>query len=89
MTIVRIGPDGRVTPPAEALRAVGVEGETEVEIEADPGEGTVAMKVAHEDEWLYSDENIAGVRRAREQAEAGQLRTVSPDEFAALGETDR
>jgi bifunctional DNA-binding transcriptional regulator/antitoxin component of YhaV-PrlF toxin-antitoxin module len=88
MAVVKIDADGRLTVPEDALRALGVEGESEVLIEIDAEHETVVLRPADDDSWLDTPETIAAVRRAEADIAAGRMRTASPADFRALAETE-
>lgn len=83
MAVVKIDADGRLTVPEDALRALGVHGESEVLIEVDAENETVVLRAPDDDSWLYTEETIAAVRRAEEDIRAGRMRQMSEAELRA------
>ena len=72
-TIVSMNAQGRLTVPAEARKALHVEGETPFEIEVTEHEIILrpAVVIPREDAWAYTPEHIARVEQALAEGRAG------------------
>lgn len=81
---------GRLTVPAEARRALGLEGETEFEVEADLSHDALILRpvvtLLREDAWAYTPEHRATLRRARADARAGDVVRLTEAELLAIAE---
>jgi bifunctional DNA-binding transcriptional regulator/antitoxin component of YhaV-PrlF toxin-antitoxin module len=90
MKTVTINREGRLTLPIESRRALGIEGETELEIEVDPEHDVVHLRpvivLRREDAWAYTAEHRALLREAHADAREGRVRSLDEDELAALGD---
>jgi bifunctional DNA-binding transcriptional regulator/antitoxin component of YhaV-PrlF toxin-antitoxin module len=84
-TVVTMGPDGRVTVPAAARKALRVAGETQFELEVSENELVLrpALVIPREDAWAYAPEHLASVARARQQLRDGRVREATEADFAA------
>lgn len=91
MAVVRVDGEGRLTIPSEALRALGVEGETDLTIEVDAEQETVLLRpVEHDDDsWLYEDPEVrASIERGLADIEAGRVHRKTEAELRALAPCD-
>jgi len=90
MKTVTINGDGRLTLPIESRRALGIVGETELEIEVDPERDLLLLRpvivLRREDAWAYTPEHRALLDRAHADSREGRIRTLSEDDLAQLGE---
>lgn len=79
---------GRVTLPAAARRQLGVEGETqfEVEVEEDAIVLRPAIVLPREDAWAYTNEHRALLKGAHRDSREGRTRRVSERELERLAE---
>lgn len=81
--------NGRLTLPAEARRLLGLDDETEFEVEVDTeGDALVlrpAVLLRREDAWAYTPEHRDLLRRAHEDVRDARVRDLSEDDLAALG----
>jgi AbrB family looped-hinge helix DNA binding protein len=89
MKTVTISETGRLTLPAEVRRALGLEGETELEVEVDPQSEEIILRPAvvlrREDAWAYTSEHRELLSRAHADSREGRVRQVSEDELKSLG----
>jgi len=89
MRIVTMSRSGRITVPAETRKELGVEGETEFEVEVDQESGALilhpAIVVRRRDAWAFEPEHRESLDRAHRDVEAGRLRRISEEELRALG----
>ncbi len=90
MKTVSINGDGRLTLPIESRRALGIDGETELEIEIDPERDALLLRpvivLRREDAWAYTPGHRAMLARAHADSREGRVRTLTEDELAALGD---
>lgn len=90
MRIVTMSKDGRITLPAETRRALGLNGEAELEIEVDAAQDAIVLRPAvvlrREDAWAYTAEHRALLRSALEDSRAGRVQQLTEEELAQLGE---
>lgn len=90
MRTVTIKEDGRLTLPIESRRALGIVGETELEVEVDAERDVVMLRpvivLRREDAWAYTPEHRALLQRAHADSQEGRVRTLTEDELAALGD---
>jgi AbrB family looped-hinge helix DNA binding protein len=81
---------GRLTLPAEARRRLGLEGETDFEVEVDEGSDVIILRPAiilrREDAWAYTSEHRALLSQAHRDSREGRVRQVSEEDLAHLGE---
>ncbi len=71
--VVSMNAQGRLTVPAEARKALHIEGDTPFEIEVTEHEIILrpALVIPREDAWAYTPEHIARVERALAEGRAG------------------
>lgn len=81
---------GRLTLPAEARRLLGLDDETEFEVEVDTeGDALVlrpAVLLRREDAWAYTPEHRELLRRAHADVQDDRVRRLSEDDLIALGD---
>lgn len=81
---------GRLTLPIETRRCLGLEGETELEVEVDVEHDTIilrpALDVPDEDAWAYTPEHRRLLAQARRDAREGRVYRLTESELARLGE---
>ena len=87
---VSMNKTGRITLPASIRREMDLEGEAEFLVErlAD-GEGVVLRPVVmmlREDAWVYTADDIAGIRRGLDDIREGRVQTVTEAELRAMAE---
>jgi AbrB family looped-hinge helix DNA binding protein len=84
--LVEINEQGRMTVPAKAREALGIDGRAQVEIEVDGQELRVrpTVTIPREDSWAYTKAHLAQVRAALDDVEAGRVLTLSPEELETL-----
>ncbi|MGO9660001.1 MAG: AbrB/MazE/SpoVT family DNA-binding domain-containing protein, partial [Acidimicrobiales bacterium] len=89
MKTVTVSEAGRLTLPTEVRRALGLEGETEMEIELDSANDAVILRPAvvlrREDAWAYTPEHRELLARAHADSRAGRARQLSEDDLKELG----
>lgn len=87
---VTISSTGRLTLPADARRALGLQGEGELEIEVDEQRHAlvlrVVVRVPDEDAWAYTDQHRRQLARAL--ADSGRVQTMSEADLRALAPSD-
>jgi AbrB family looped-hinge helix DNA binding protein len=88
MRTVTISGSGRLTLPTEVRRALGLEGETEMEVEVDAANDAVILRPAvvlrREDAWAYSSEHRELLARAHDDSGAGRVRKLDEDQLREL-----
>ena len=89
MKTVTVNGQGRLTLPAESRRALGIVGETELQVEVDAERDVLLLRpvvvLSREDAWAYTTEHRSLLRRAHADSREGRVRTLDEDELAALG----
>jgi bifunctional DNA-binding transcriptional regulator/antitoxin component of YhaV-PrlF toxin-antitoxin module len=89
MKTVTVNGAGRLTLPIESRRALGIVGETELEVEVDPDRDVLVLRpvivLRREDAWAYTPEHRALLDHAQADSREGRVRTLDEDELAALG----
>lgn len=88
-TVVSMNPEGRLTVPAEARRALQIEGETQFEVEV--AENALILRlvtlVPSEDAWSATPENRRLLEQALADAREGRvLRLTEHDLERLIGE---
>jgi len=90
MRRVVMSDNGRVTLPADARRELGIEGETEFEIEVDRRDDSLILRptlvLRREDAWAYSPEHRKMLARAHKDSRAGRVRRVTEKELSELAD---
>jgi len=81
---------GRLTLPAEARRALGLDSETEFEIEVDSAQDALILRPAvvlrREDAWAYTTEHRALLRRAHADSREGRVQQRSEHDLLEVNE---
>lgn len=81
MKTAAMSKNGRLTVPAEARSALGLEDETEFEVEVDTTEDALILRpivmLRREDAWAYTPEHRALLRQAHEDSRAGRVRQLT------------
>jgi len=92
MRVTVMSESGRLTVPADARRELGLEGETEFEIEIDKAHDALILRPAvllrREDAWAYTPEHRALLEKAHEDSEVGRVRRLSEHDLLTLGPGD-
>lgn len=80
---------GRVTLPASARRKLGLTEGAQLEVAVDDSSITLrpARVVVAEDAWAYTPANLAGIRRALDDAKAGRVYRMSWDDLEKVSRT--
>lgn len=90
MKTVTVNEQGRLTLPVESRRALGIVGETELELEVDAERDLLTLRpvivLRRDDAWAYTPEHRALLGEAHADSRDGRVRTLSEDELAALGD---
>jgi bifunctional DNA-binding transcriptional regulator/antitoxin component of YhaV-PrlF toxin-antitoxin module len=90
MKTVTVNSEGRLTLPIESRRALGIAGETELEIEVDAERDVLTLRpvivLRREDAWAYTPEHRELLGRAHADSREGRVRTLSEDDLVALGD---
>ena len=93
VTTVLMSEDGRLTLPADARHALGLAGETELEIEVDRAGDAIILRPAaalrHEDAWAYTPEHRELLAQAHQDSREGRVRRLTEEELERLGEQAR
>ena len=86
MRTITMSPNGRLTLPAEVRQRLGLEGETEFDVELTE-RGSVTLRpvvvIPRDDAWPYAAEHLAAVARALSDIREGRLRQLADDDLAA------
>jgi bifunctional DNA-binding transcriptional regulator/antitoxin component of YhaV-PrlF toxin-antitoxin module len=84
MKIVTMNDEGRITVPADARRALGIDGPADFEIEIDDSSDAIILRpvvtIRREDAWAYTPEHMARVAAARADGRDGRSRAATADE---------
>jgi AbrB family looped-hinge helix DNA binding protein len=90
MKTVVMSKSGRITLPADARRRLGLDAETEFEVEVDEVSDAIILRTAvvlrREDAWAYTPEHRALLARAHADSREGRLQRLTEDELARLAE---
>ncbi len=80
---------GRVTLPASARRRLGLAEGAQLEVAV--GESSITLRpakvVVAEDAWAYRPENLAGIRRALDDARVGRVYRLSWEDLEKISRT--
>ena len=70
-----VNKQGRITLPAKARRALGITGDSQLEVAVKDGalELRPSFIVPDEDRWAYTPESLASFRRALADVKAGRV----------------
>ena len=85
--LVAMKADGRITLPVRARRALGVEGETQFEVEV-TGDAIVlrpAVVLPREDAWAYTPEHRRLVAKSRRDDRLGRIRRLTERDLERIG----
>ncbi|MDA8185240.1 MAG: AbrB/MazE/SpoVT family DNA-binding domain-containing protein [Acidimicrobiales bacterium] len=89
MKTVTVSSSGRLTLPTEVRRLIGLEGETEMEVEVDEASDAVILRPAvllrREDAWAYTPEHRDLLARAHRDSREGRVRELGEGDLEALG----
>lgn len=81
---------GRLTLPAEARRELGLDAETEFEVEVDEERDALILRpvvmLRREDAWAYTPEHRELLRKAHGDSREGRVRVLSEQELLDLVE---
>lgn len=84
--LVKMTPDGRVTIPAKTRRSLGVEGETQLEV--DVRDDAIVLRPAvvlpREDAWAYTTTHRRLLARAHADVRDGRVRRLTERQLARM-----
>ncbi len=87
---VRMNETGRLTMPIEIRRQLGVEGETEFEVEVDTAQDALVLRpsvlLRREDAWAYTASHRKLLRRGHEDSRQGRVRSLTEKDLKELAE---
>jgi AbrB family looped-hinge helix DNA binding protein len=86
MRTITMSPNGRLTLPAEVRQRLGLDGETEFDVEVtDHGSVTLRPVVVlpRDDAWAYTAQHLAKVAQALADVREGRVRRRSDADLAA------
>lgn len=87
---VRMNETGRLTMPIEIRRQLGVEGETEFEVEVDTAQDALVLRpsvlLRRQDAWAYTTAHRKLLRRAHEDSRQGRVRSLTEKDLKELAE---
>jgi bifunctional DNA-binding transcriptional regulator/antitoxin component of YhaV-PrlF toxin-antitoxin module len=90
MTSITMDERGNILLPPDVLSRLGLEGDTEMEVEVDLDDDAIILRPAvllrREDAWAYTPEHRELLRRAHDDVAAGRVRRVSKEELEALAD---
>jgi bifunctional DNA-binding transcriptional regulator/antitoxin component of YhaV-PrlF toxin-antitoxin module len=84
--IVSMRADGRLTVPASARRALGLDGEVQFEVEVNQDSLVLrpAVVLPREDAWAYTPEHRRLLERAHQDSREGRVREMTEEELLQL-----
>lgn len=84
--MVSMNSQGRITVPREARQLMGLDGETQFELEFDQNviQLRPAVVLPREDAWAYTPEHRATLDAAHADSREGRVRTMSRAQLAKL-----
>ena len=86
MRTVTMSPNGRLTLPAEVRQRLGLDGETEFDVEVTE-HGSVTLRpvvvLPRDDAWAYTAQHLAQVANALADLREGRVRRRSDADLAA------
>jgi AbrB family looped-hinge helix DNA binding protein len=80
--VVKVAADGRMTLPAAVRRALEInDGDAQLSIDVSDGAAVLrpAVTIPREDAWAYTPEHLESLKRARAQAQVGELKAMPND----------
>ena len=84
--LVTMTPEGRLTIPAAARKDLGVEGETQFEVDVE--EGSIILRPAvlmtREDAWAYTPDHRRLLAKAHRDSREGRVRRLSEGQLDPL-----
>lgn len=89
-TAVSMNAQGRLTVPADARKALGLDGEAQFQAEIRDGGLLLrpAVLIPREDAWAYTPEHRALLAKAREDGAAARTRELTEEQLSELAEAD-
>jgi bifunctional DNA-binding transcriptional regulator/antitoxin component of YhaV-PrlF toxin-antitoxin module len=89
-TAVSMNAQGRLTVPADARKALGLEGEAQFQAEIRDGGLLLrpAVLIPREDVWAYTQEHRAMLARALKDSAQGRVQEMSEDMLRDLADVD-
>jgi bifunctional DNA-binding transcriptional regulator/antitoxin component of YhaV-PrlF toxin-antitoxin module len=87
---ISMSSNGRLTLPSDARRALGIDGETDFEVEVDVERDELILRpvlaLRREDAWAYTAENRARLAQAHADAREGRVWSLSEEDLIAFAE---
>ena len=87
---ISMSPTGRLTLPSDARRALGLDGETELEIEVNVERDELILRpvvpLRREDAWAYTPEHRARLAQAHADSREGRVWRMSEEDLIAFAE---
>jgi bifunctional DNA-binding transcriptional regulator/antitoxin component of YhaV-PrlF toxin-antitoxin module len=87
---ISMSPNGRLTLPSDARRALGIDGETDFEVEVDVEKDELILRpvlaLRREDAWAYTAEHRARLAQAHADVREGRFRQMSEEDLIAYAE---
>ncbi len=87
---ISMSPNGRLTLPSEARRALGLDGAMEFEVEVDVEEDVLVLRpvllLRREDAWAYTAEHRALLARAHADSREGRVRQMTEEDMIAIAD---
>jgi antitoxin PrlF len=89
-TAISMNAQGRLTVPADARKALGLDGEAQFQAEIREGGLLLrpAVLVPREDVWAYTPEHRALLAKAREDSASGRVRDLGENDLSELAEVE-
>ena len=85
MKTVAMNETGRLTVPAEARNALGIEGEAEFEVEVDRDNDAIVLRpvvtLRREDAWAYAPEHRDLLERAHSDSREGRVHELTESDL--------
>jgi bifunctional DNA-binding transcriptional regulator/antitoxin component of YhaV-PrlF toxin-antitoxin module len=87
---ISMSPNGRLTLPADARRALGIDGETDFEVAVDVEKDELILRpvlaLRREDAWAYTPEHRERLARAHADSREGRVWSMSEEDLIAYAE---
>jgi bifunctional DNA-binding transcriptional regulator/antitoxin component of YhaV-PrlF toxin-antitoxin module len=87
---ISMSPNGRLTLPSDARKALGIDGgaDWEIEVDADRDELILrpVLQLRRDDAWAYTPEHRAMLARAHADVREGRVWSLSEEDLIAVAE---
>jgi bifunctional DNA-binding transcriptional regulator/antitoxin component of YhaV-PrlF toxin-antitoxin module len=87
---ISMSPNGRLTLPSDARRALGIDGETDFEVEVDVEKDELILRpvlaLRREDAWAYTPEHRALLAQAHADVREGRVFRLTEEQLIAFAE---